>query len=222
MQIKVCGVNMENVFKNSKQKELVKIPDFKFIGFHDTQLNVAYYIRKYDNFNNFDFMEAKLEETGNKLSKKYTLGAGTKINILDNIMYSYLKHRKDSDKISDYDSFVELSLKENNMDTKENRERYLNGVVPKEYKETKNYKDILSKGYKLLYVINSSKDKAIEQHYMVFVTENKMELLDRTIEYITFKPVQLLISMEYLKTHKGNKYLVNEFTEVNVPTSILN
>lgn len=210
---------MDTVFKFSNKKELVKIPDFKFIGFHDTQLNVAYYIRKYDNFNNFDFMEAKIEPTGNKLKDKYTLASGTKINILDSFMYSYLKHRKED---VSYEDFIVNSLKENGMFSDENKEHYLNSYIPKEYKLTTNYHNIASKGYKLLYVINSTKDKAIEQHYIVFVKENKMKLLDRDIEYITFKPVQLIISLDYLKSKKGNKYLVNEFSEVNIPSSILN
>ena len=78
---------MNDVFKiNTKIKPLVKIPDFTFIDYHNLQQSVCYYIRKYDDHNDFDFMEAKIVKTGNKVKDRYTLGSGTSIKILDSFL----------------------------------------------------------------------------------------------------------------------------------------
>ena len=58
---------MNEIFNiDKKQKPLVDIPGFTFVGYHNLQPGVCYYVRKYDNSNNFDFVEAKIVKTGNK------------------------------------------------------------------------------------------------------------------------------------------------------------
>lgn len=211
---------MEKIFKiNKKIKPLVKIPDFTFVDYHKIQPSICYYIRKIDAYNNFDIVEARIVRTSNNLKNRYTLGAGTTFKILDSFMVSYLKHKKEK---LNYKEFINKSLKENNMDTKTYHQIYDNGSLPKEYKETNDYKKLINNDYKILYVSHSSKEKTIEQIYTVFVKEVKQKLIDTEINYVIFKPVSLMVRPSYLQTKSGTKYSVFEYPELNIPTSILN
>lgn len=209
---------METVFNyNKKIKPLVKVPDFKFIDFHNLQPGICYYIRRCDNHNNYDIMEARIERTANKVKNRYTLGAGTSVKVLDSFMYSCLKH-KDED-IS-YDEFIDLTLKESGLDTEEYRKLYADGNIPKDFKNNKKFKALLNDGYSVLYVVNSKEGK-IEQSYMVLVKRTKEKLIDTEIDYFSFKPVQIIVKMSYLKGEGKEKYNVFEFPDINIPVSIL-
>lgn len=216
---------MDNVFKiNTKIKPLVKIPDFTFIDYHNLQQSVCYYIRKYDDHNDFDFMEAKIVKTENKVKDRYTLSSGTTVKILDSFMYFYLK-KKDlygpGNNIFSYKDFIKAALEDANITDKDIIERYSDGNVPKEFKESDTYKDLIKKGYQVLYVSRSPKEKKIEQYYIVFVQEIKQDLMGTEISYINFKPVHLITSLDYMKNKSKNKYLVHEYDELHIPTSIL-
>lgn len=216
---------MNDVFKiNTKIKPLVKIPDFTFIDYHNLQQSVCYYIRKYDDHNDFDFMEAKIVKTGNKVKDRYTLGSGTSIKILDSFMYYYLKERElyaNRNKIFTYKDFVKGALEDANITDKTIIERYSDRTIPEEFKFTDAYKDLIKKGYQVLYVSRSPKEKKIEQYYIVFVQEIKQDLMGTEINYVNFKPVHLITSLDYMKNKSKNKYLVHEYEELNIPTSIL-
>lgn len=210
---------MNEIFNiDKKQKPLVDIPGFTFVGYHNLQPGVCYYVRKYDNSNNFDFVEAKIVKTGNKVKDRYTLTAGTGIKILDSFMYSYLKHKNENLK---YYDFIETTLKESNMDNEEFRKRFMDGNIPKEIKNKKAYKAIINDKYQVLYVSKSPKEQKLEQIYIVFVKETEQKLMDVDINYITFKPVQFITKLAYLKGKSTDKYLVYEYPEINIPTSIL-
>lgn len=216
---------MNDVFKiNNKIKPLVKIPDFTFIDYHNLQQSVCYYIRKYDDHNDFDFMEAKIVKTGNKVKDRYTLGSGTSIKILDSFMYYYLKERElygNRYKIFTYKDFVRGALEDANITDKTIIERYSDGIIPEEFKFTDTYKNLIKNGYQILYVSRSPKEKKIEQYYIVFVQEIKQDLMGTEINYVNFKPVHLITSLDYMKNKSKNKYLVHEYEELNIPTSIL-
>lgn len=216
---------MNDVFKiNTKIKPLVKIPDFTFIDYHNLQQSVCYYIRKYDDHNDFDFIEAKIVKTGNKVKDRYTLGSGTSIKILDSLMYYYLKERKlysNRNKIFTYKNFVKGALEDANITDKTIIERYSDRTIPEEFKFTDTYKDLIKKDYQVLYVSRSPKEKKIEQYYIVFVQEIKQDLMGTEINYVNFKPVHLITSLDYMKNKSKDKYLVHEYEELHIPTSIL-
>lgn len=210
---------MNEVFNiDKKQKPLVDIPGYTFIGYHNIQPGIGYYIRKYDEHNNFDFVEAKIVKTGNKVKNRYVLTAGTCIKILDSFMYSYLKHRNDK---LNYKDFIDLSLKEANITDKNIIEKYSDGTIPKEIKNMNEYKNILNNNYQILYVAKSPKENKLEQIYVVFVKQVKQKLMDTDINYILFKPVQLMTKMDYLKGKTKEKYSMFEYQEVTIPNNIL-
>ena len=208
---------MEKVFNLTNKKPPLKIPDFKFIGYHQLQPNIAYYIRKYDDYKNFDLLEAKIEDR-HKLFKRYTLGAGTNIKYLDSFMYAHLKYRKD-EKVKDYKTFLDLVIKDSNLE--KTKSKYENSKIPKQFEKEPLYLNLKAQGYKLLYVVNSDERQKIEQSYMVFVKETNEKLLDTDINYIIFKPIQLITKMSYLQGKSGSKYNIHEYQELNIPTSIL-
>lgn len=216
---------MNDVFKiNTKIKPLVKIPDFTFIDYHNLQQSVCYYIRKYDDHNDFDFIEAKIVKTDNKVKDRYTLGSGTSIKILDSFMYFYLKKRElinSEENVFSYKDFIEFALAEANITDKATNERYSDGTVPKEFKESDLYKNLIKNDYQVLYVSKSPKEKKIEQYYIVFVQEIRQDLMGTEISYVNFKPVHLITSLDYMKNKSKDKYLIHEYEELHIPTSIL-
>ena len=210
---------MNDLFKiNNKIKPLVKVPDFTFIDYHNLQPSICYYIRKYDDHNDFDLMEAKIVKTNNKVKDRYTLGAGTSIKVLDSFMYYFLKHRNEK---MDYNTFINNALNDANLTDNFYLEKYKDGSVPKSFKMSAKYHNILGNKFEILYVERSSKDKKLEQIYIVFVKELKEQVMNTEISYIIFKPVRLMTKMDYLKGKTKDQYSVYEYPEICIPTSIL-
>lgn len=210
---------MNDLFKiNNKIKPLVKVPDFTFIDYHNLQPSICYYIRKYDDHNDFDLMEAKIVKTNNKVKDRYTLGAGTSIKVLDSFMYYFLKHRNEK---MDYNTFINNVLNDANLTDKFYLEKYRDGSIPKSFKMSAKYHNILGNKFEILYVERSSKDKKLEQIYIMFVKELKEQVMNTEISYIIFKPVRLMTKMDYLKGKTKDQYSVYEYPEICIPTSIL-
>lgn len=210
---------MNDLFKiNTKIKPLVKVPDFTFIDYHNLQPSICYYIRKYDDHNDFDLMEAKIVKTNNKVKDRYTLGAGTSIKVLDSFMYYFLKHRNEK---MDYNTFINNALNDANLTDKFYLEKYKDGSIPKSFKMSAKYHNILGNKFEILYVERSSKDKKLEQIYIMFVKELKEQVMNTEISYIIFKPVRLMTKMDYLKGKTKDQYSVYEYPEIYIPTSIL-
>lgn len=210
---------MNDLFKiNNKIKPLVKVPDFTFIDYHNLQPSICYYIRKYDDHNDFDLMEAKIVKTNNKVKDRYTLGAGTSIKVLDSFMYYFLKHRNEK---MDYNTFINNVLNDANLTDKFYLEKYKDGSIPKSFKMSAKYHNILGNKFEILYVERSSKDKKLEQIYIMFVKELKEQVMNTEINYIIFKPVRLMTKMDYLKGKTKDQYSVYEYPEICIPTSIL-
>lgn len=210
---------MNDLFKiNNKIKPLVKVPDFTFIDYHNLQPSICYYIRKYDDHNDFDLMEAKIVKTNNKVKDRYTLGAGTSIKVLDSFMYYFLKHRNEK---MDYNTFINNALNDANLTDKFYLEKYKDGSIPKSFKMSAKYHNILGNKFEILYVERSSKDKKLEQIYIMFVKELKEQVMGTEINYVIFKPVRLMTKMDYLKGKTKDQYSVYEYPEIYIPTSIL-
>ena len=210
---------MNDLFKiNNKIKPLVKVPDFTFIDYHNLQPSICYYVRKYDDHNDFDLMEAKIVKTNNKVKDRYTLGAGTSIKVLDSFMYYFLKHRNEK---MDYNTFINNALNDANLTNKFYLEKYKDGSIPKSFKMSAKYHNILGNKFEILYVERSSKDKKLEQIYIMFVKELKEQVMDTEINYVIFKPVRLMTKMDYLKGKTKDQYSVYEYPEICIPTSIL-
>lgn len=210
---------MNDLFKiNNKIKPLVKVPDFTFIDYHNLQPSICYYVRKYDDHNDFDLMEAKIVKTNNKVKDRYTLGAGTSIKVLDSFMYYFLKHRNEK---MDYNTFINNALNDANLTDKFYLEKYKDGSIPKSFKMSAKYHNILGNKFEILYVERSSKDKKLEQIYIMFVKELKEQVMNTEINYVIFKPVRLMTKMDYLKGKTKDQYSVYEYPEICIPTSIL-
>lgn len=210
---------MNDLFKiNNKIKPLVKVPDFTFIDYHNLQPSICYYVRKYDDHNDFDLMEAKIVKTNNKVKDRYTLGAGTSIKVLDSFMYYFLKHRNEK---MDYNTFINNALNDANLTDKFYLEKYRDGNIPKSFKMSAKYHNILGNKFEILYVERSSKDKKLEQIYIMFIKELKEQVMNTEISYIIFKPVRLMTKMDYLKGKTKDQYSVYEYPEICIPTSIL-
>lgn len=211
---------MENVFNITKLKPLIKFKGYKYIGTHNSYEGINYYLRKYDDHNNYEFMEAKIEGT-NGLFRKYMLASGTSIKILDSFMFSYLKHRNDKDIESLIEhGFIKKSIEENNFN-KELLKTYSNDV-PKSIKDMEYYKKLIEDGYKVLYVMNNetSKHKFSTVHLTMF-KELKQKLVDEDLSYVLFKNAEFAVKPSFINKTGKEKYTMFELPDVNIPTSIL-
>ena len=214
---------METVFNFTKQKPLIKINDYKYIDCHNSFSDINYYIRKYDSHNNYEFMEAKIGGIGKKLFNKYVLLAGTSIKILDSLMFSYLKHRKDT-KLVVNNKFVELALKENNFNEVCSKEvlKFYSNNVPKEIMKSDYYKKALEEGFKVLYTMNNeTKDIKFSKCYLVMYKELQQEFANTELSYVCFKTAECTTRPSYVKGESKEKYFIMEMPSLNIPTSIL-
>lgn len=163
---------MKNVFDISKKtKPYVKIPKYTYIKGHELQPDIHYYIKPYDNNNNYDFMEAKIGLSGKSMFERFTILSGTSIKIIDSFMFSYLKHRKDDKFDFKSENFIRLSLEEAGM-LSEKILKYYTQNVPADFKTNKIYKDTIKDGYDLLYVASGDAENVVKQFVIVFVKEH--------------------------------------------------
>lgn len=208
---------MNTVFKFSKVKPLIKFNRYKFVGSHNNFENINYYI-KYNGNNNYDFMEAKIARRPKKLFKKYELTAGTTIKVLDSLMFSYLKHRKENNVLSK--SFIKNALEEAGFP--ESINKYYTTKVPKEISELEYYKKAKKNGYKILYCMNNeAKDKKFANVYLVLVKDEIQKWVGEDISYVNFKMAEFTVKPSYIKNGGKDKYFMLELPSLNIPTSIL-
>lgn len=211
---------MKNIFKLTKLRPLIKFKGYKYIGTHDSYEGVNYYLRQYDNHNNYEFMEAKIEGT-NGLFKKYMLASGTSIKILDSFMFSYLKHRndKDIDSLMEH-GFVKKSLEENNFST--SLVKIYSNDVPKRIADTDYYKNLIKDGFKVLYVMNNENSKRqYSTVHLTMVKELKQKLIDEDLSYVVFKNAEFTVKPSFINKTGKDKYAMFELPSLNIPTSIL-
>lgn len=211
---------MKNIFKLTKLRPLIKFKGYKYIGTHDSYEGVNYYLRQYDNHNNYEFMEAKIEGT-NGLFKKYMLASGTSIKILDSFMFSYLKHRndKDIDSLMEH-GFVKKSLEENNFST--SLVKIYSNDVPKRIADTDYYKNLIKDGFKVLYVMNNEHSKRqYSTVHLTMVKELKQKLIDEDLSYVVFKNAEFTVKPSFINKTGKDKYAMFELPSLNIPTSIL-
>lgn len=211
---------MKNIFNITKLKPLIKFEGYKYIGPHNSYEGINYYARKYDNHNNYEFMEAKIEGT-NGLFRKYMLASGTSIKILDSFMYSYLKHRKDKDiDLLLEKGFIDQSISENGFN-KEMAKVYTN-KVPKEIENSDFYKKAIKDEFKVLYSMNNeTKERKYGTVYLTMVKELNQKLMDQDLSYVVFKNVEFVIKPSFVEGKSKEKYTMFELPSLNIPTSIL-
>lgn len=211
---------MKDIFKLTKLKPLIKFRGYGYIGSHNSYEGINYYARKYDNHNNYEFMEAKIDGT-NGLFKKYMLSSGTSIKILDSFMYSYLKHRKDKDIDSLMEhGFVRKSLEENNFST--DLTKLYTSQVPKAIQETDYYKNLIKDGYKVLYVMNNETSKRqYSTVHLVMVKELNQKLMEEDLSYVVFKNAEFAVKPSFMTKQSKEKYAMFELPSLNIPVSIL-
>lgn len=211
---------MKNIFNITKLKPLIKFEGYKYIGPHNSYEGINYYARKYDNHNNYEFMEAKIEGT-NGLFRKYMLASGTSIKILDSFMYSYLKHRKDKDiDLLLEKGFIAQSISENGFN-KEMEKIYTN-KIPKEIENSDFYKKAIKDEFKVLYSMNNeTKERKYGTVYLTMVKELNQKLMDQDLSYVVFKNVEFVIKPSFVEGKSKEKYTMFELPSLNIPTSIL-
>lgn len=211
---------MKDIFKLTKLKPLIKFRGYVYIGSHNSYEGINYYARKYDNHNNYEFMEAKIDGT-NGLFKKYMLSSGTSIKILDSFMYSYLKHRKDKDIDSLMEhGFVRKSLEENNFSA--DLTKLYTSQVPKAIQETDYYKNLIKDGYKVLYVMNNETSKRqYSTVHLVMVKELNQKLMEEDLSYVVFKNAEFAVKPSFITKQSKEKYAMFELPSLNIPVSIL-
>lgn len=211
---------MRTIFNFSKLKPLIKFRGYDYLGSHNSYEGINYYLRKYDNHNNYEFMEAKIEgSTG--LFKKFYLASGTSIKVLDSFMFSYLKHRKDKDiDLLLKKGFIEKALEENNF-SKTNNKMYTT-KLPKEIENSTYYKEAVKDGFKLLYTMNNeTADKKYSTVYITLVKELSQKLMDEDLSYVVFKNAEFVTKPSYVQGKSKDQYLMFELPSLNIPASIL-
>lgn len=211
---------MKTVFNITKLKPLIKFNNYTYIGPHNSYEGINYYIRPYDNYNNYEFMEAKIEGKPG-FRKNYTLASGTSIKILDSFMFSYLKHRKDNDiETLLQNGFVKKSIEENKINSE--LVKLYSNKVPKEIENSEYYKNNIKDGFKVLYVMNNeTSDRKYGTVYITLVKELNQKLLDQDLSYVIFKNAEFVIKPSFVEGKSKDKYTMFELPSLNITTSIL-
>lgn len=215
-------MELKNIFKFTKQKPVIKLNGYKYLGVHQTQEGINYYIRKCDEYNNYEFMEARIDKLP-RLFKPYVLGAGTSVKILDTFMMTYLEHRNEilKDKKFDIDEFIKLGKLNINSFNEEFLDLYTS-KVPLEIKLDVNYMDALKDDYQLLYLINSeTPQRKFGKVQVVLVKEYHQKFVGQDISYVCFKIMEYIVRPQFIKEGKGSKYMYFEHQPLNIPTSLL-
>lgn len=196
------------IFKDGK-KQPIKFKNFNFIGYHKDYTNACYYYKKLPR-DNYELMECMLEGI------KPELGAGTTIKVIDTFMTNYLNNLKTSKKFkTHYDfikSVVETSYGDFEKEQKEKMASKFNSEIPSEIKKSKAYKELIDKGFELLYCSN---DEASDRLYgivnIVLVKEEHIVSKDKRInidsKYTLFKPLKFRVSPGFIKGTSKQKYL---------------
>lgn len=214
---------MESVFKISKQKPLIKFKDYKYIGVHPSTQGTNYYIRKYDNHNNYEFMCSQIGGRKAGLTRKYILEAGTYIKVIDSFMFSYLKHRTlftDENKKFKKD-FIKISLKENGFVGDKMIDLYSNRV-PTEIAKNDEYQKMLKDDYNVLYVKNTeSLGTKYNTVTLVMYKEVTQSALGWDLSYVVFDTLEFATKPSYVKEGKGDKYLRVDRQTLAIPTNLL-
>ena len=212
---------MNEVFKISKLKPLIKFNGYKYIGAHNSYEGINYYLRQYDEHNNYELMEAKIEGTPG-LFRKYMLAAGTSIKIVDSFMYSYLKHRNDKDiKTLIKKGFIEKALKENGFEKYDELKKIYTTKVPTEITKTDYYKKLVNDGYDVLYVKNIEGAKDFNTVSLVMVKEKHQETMGADLSYVLFKGCEFVVRPSYVNKQSGEKYMQFNLPDLNIPVDIL-
>ena len=212
-------MKIDNIFKITKQRPLIKFKDYKYIGMHDNVQGVNYYVRKYDNFGNYCLMEAVIEKV--KGFRKFVLGAGTKINMLDTFMMTYLQCRSDKKNFNIDEDFIKLAILNSKSLNEEFTSMYsLN--LPIEIKVETNFMKALKDGYKLLYVFNNEVgNRKFAKVQVILVKELKQEFAGEQLGYVIFKTLEYLVKPSFIKGEKTSKYMYFEYPDIRIPSSIL-
>lgn len=212
---------MNEVFKKSKLKPLIKFKGYDYIGTHNSYEGVNYYVRKYDNLNNYEFMEAKIEGRPG-LFKKFMLAAGTSIKMIDTFMYSYLKHRNDKDiKTLLKKGLIEKTLKESNFENVEELTKIYTTKVPAVIANGDYYQKLSKDGYEVLYVKEIKNEKQFNTVSLVMVKEEHQELMGTDLSYVLFRSSEFVVRPSYVSGKGKEKYMQFNLPDINIPVDIL-
>ena len=212
---------METIFKISKKKPLIKFKVYKYLGTHVSSDGLNYYIRKYDNHNNYEFMAAQIVAKMGFI-KKYMLASGTSIKVIDPFMFSYLKHRKDkSIKRLLKTGFVEASLEENGFKDDKTKLLY-SKIVPGEIAGGKDHQELLKQGFDTLYVKNTEVlNKKFNTVTVVMYQEVKQEALGWDLSYVVFTTTEYATKPSYVSAKGKEKYAKIETHTLAIPVDLL-
>ena len=212
-----------DIFKTSKYQPM-KLRGFTFIGGHSDYSNCAYYY-KHIGKGNYELMELMLEG-----AKKPEIGAGTKVQILDTFMTSYLHNRVNKIEVKDTKDFVHKTISKvfNEIEGKAKTDmvKKFSSAVPTEIKNKDAYKKALEKGYELLYCSNDeSKERRMGIVNIVLVKHEHIKSADERIEidreYTLFKPLKYMTTPSYVLGKSKVKYFEEELPQIVVNHDLL-
>ena len=217
------------LFKTTKKQPL-KLRGFKFIGFHPDYETCAYYFKELPK-DNFEIMEVMFEGRVKK-GKLYKpeLGAGTKIQILDTFMASYLYNLANKVKVKDTKDFItkvaETTFANEEKATKDSIISKFNSKVPDEIKKTDTYKKYIKQGYELLYCSNDETSiRRFSIVNIVLVKNEHVESTDKKIEidrhYTLFKPLKYMTTPSYIRGESKIKYHEEELPPIVINNDLL-
>lgn len=211
------------IFKKSKNQPM-KLRGFTFIDVHSDYQNCVYYY-KYLGKGNYELMELMLE--GNR---KPEIGAGTKVQILDTFMTSYLDNKINKVKIKDTKDFVHKTISKVFKDIegkdKTDMVKKFSSPVPAEIKKKDAYKKAIEKGYEVLYCSNDeSKERRMGIVNIVLVKHEHLTSPDERIEldreYTLFKPLKYMTTPSYVLGKSNVKYFEEELPQIVVNHDLL-
>lgn len=212
------------IFKESK-KQPIKFRNFKFIGVAKNYANICYYYKKLPR-DNFELMTLNIETT----KRKPEVGAGTTVKVIDPFMATYLYCKKNDLEMGDKNTFVSNVICTTFSDFEEKVQKAMikkfNSAIPKEVKETENYKKAKKEGYTALYCSNDEdKDRAFGVVNLVMVKDEKIvskdERIDINSSYTCFRPLKFMVSPKYLAGKSKEKYIEVDLQDITVDHDLL-
>lgn len=212
---------MLEIFKTSKRQPM-KFRNFKFIGWHP-DYPVAYYYKQLPR-DNYELLECVVEG-----ARKPEIGPGTNVKVLDAFMTNYLAQVIKNPNIKNIE-FIDGVIKTtyNDFDEKVKTEmlKKFTALVPKEIKESRLYKELISEGFEILYCSNDeSEDRKMGVVNITLYKNERVVSKDERIDidrtFTIFKPLRYRVLPSYIKNKSKTKYMEEEHQPIIICHDIL-
>lgn len=212
---------MLEIFKTSKRQPM-KFRNFKFIGWHP-DYPVAYYYKQLPR-DNYELLECVVEG-----ARKPEIGPGTNVKVLDAFMTNYLAQvKKDAEikPIKFVEKVIETTYSDFDEKVKTEMLKKFTALVPKEIKESRLYKELISEGFEILYCSNDeSEDRKMGVVNITLYKNERVVSKDERIDidrtFTIFKPLRYRVLPSYIKNKSKTKYMEEEHQPIIICHDIL-